>query len=87
MSGTGKDGAEYDPEIRGCAELCAHDGAEDRTYACNVKELDQVNLAGSHRDVVDAVLLGVAWGLVRRVCAEHVAHKPAIEHIAQHEGQ
>ena len=53
-----KDAAQHDPQIGGCAELRAHDGAEDRPQSRYVEKLYHEDFPGRKRNVVHPVGFG-----------------------------
>ena len=83
MDGTCEDTTEHDPQIGGRTELGTHDGTEDGTRACDVKELDHENLPIWKYNVIKPV--GFCYsGRHTVIRSEDTLHKASIEQITQH---
>ena len=85
MHGTGKDGADDDPQQGAGAVQGAQDGAEDGAHAGDVQQLDEPDLPHGHLDVVDAVGHGLGGGGTVLVRTEDLRDDGAVDDIAQDE--
>ena len=85
--GSAEDAAEDDPKVGGGAEEYALNGTEDGACAGDVEELDEIDFPCGHGDVVNPILLGVAWCLSARIGSEGALDKVAVEHVAEDKQQ
>ena len=82
VDGTGKDAAQHNPKERSRAELCSHNGPNDRANTRNIKELDEENAPGFHRHIVHAVGHGGGWGGALWVGTKRFFNKLSVNEIA-----
>ena len=85
VSGSSEDGTQYYPKIGSSAKLCTHNGTEYRTKACDIQKLNHVHLPSRQRDVVNAILAGVARCRTSIIDTEHTADETPIDEIADNE--
>ena len=86
MHCTGKDTAEYYPDVCRRTEKDTHYRTEDRSGAGNVQELDEINLPRIHRHEVNAVTLGVTRHRIARIDANRFLYESSVENRADNQG-
>ena len=82
VNSTGEDGTKHDPEKGGGPEEGSHDGAENRSEACNVQELYKEDLVPGKLHIIDAVGSGQGGGLSGGIHAEYLVDKGAVDKVA-----
>ena len=84
MNAAGKDGAEGDPQEHDGSPQSTLHGAEDRSQASNVQQLDQEQLPLGHHDIVNTVIdaHGGSFAIVR---AKGVVHHFTVGKVADHQ--
>ena len=82
---TSEDAAQHNPKERSRAELCTHDGTDDGSDACNVKELDEIDAPRLHRNVVNAVGHGRGGCGTLRVDTEELLNELSVNEVSEDE--
>jgi hypothetical protein len=85
VNGTCKDAAQYNPKEGSRAELCSHNGSDDRTNARNIKELDEENAPRLHWNIVNAIGHSRGWRGALRVGTKEFFDECSVNEIAEDE--